>query len=227
MNMKLSVLCWNIQKKSLTPKFQHVFERLLERHPSDLIALQETRLSHGHMPFHFQHFSHALSCNIMRDRHCFGVMTLSRLPLLVSHPYLSEAKEVGIATRKSAVLTTHRLPDGRSVSLLNLHVINFVPYTLFAKELHRLGEFLSKAEQTHLIVAGDFNTWNPKRQKKLKEMMEAFGLKKVVPENEKKIKSILGEPLDHIYCRGMEVRHALVIDTPVSDHNPIYALFNV
>ncbi|WP_300366426.1 endonuclease/exonuclease/phosphatase family protein [Hydrogenimonas sp.] len=225
--MQLSLLCWNIQKRSLTPTFRHVFERLLEHHSCDLIALQEIRLPHGHMPIHFQHFSHALSCNIMRDSHCFGVMTLSRLPLLASHSYLSKAKEVGVATRKSAVLTQHRLPDGRTLSLLNLHVINFVPYALFAKELHRIGTFLSKAEQDHLIIAGDFNTWNPKRQTRLQAMMEEFGLEKVVPDNEKKIKSILGEPLDHIYCRGMDVKHALVIDTPVSDHNPIVATFTV
>ena len=225
--MKLSILCWNIQKRSLTPSFRHVFERLMETHPCDLLALQEIRLPHGNMPLHFQHFSHALSCNIVWKRDCFGVMTLSRLPILASHPYLSKVKEIGIATRKSAVLTHHRLPDGRMLSLLNLHVINFVPYILFEKELRRLGEFLSNAEHSRLIVAGDFNTWNPKRQRRLQKMMKTFGLEKVVPENEKGIKSILGEPLDHIYCREMQIRRALVIDTPVSDHNPIFAEFEL
>ncbi|OQX72401.1 MAG: hypothetical protein B6D59_08590 [Campylobacteraceae bacterium 4484_4] len=115
--MEISLLCWNIQKRSMTKKFQHVFENLLERHPSHIVAIQEVRLPHhGHMPHFFKAFSHALSCNIVRNRECFGVMTLSRYPLLASEPYLSQMKEIGFATRKSAVLTKHLLPNGKTLA---------------------------------------------------------------------------------------------------------------
>jgi len=225
--MRFSLLCWNIQKRSLTPRFQYVFEQLLESYRSDIVALQEVRLSHGHIPSPFKAFTHALSCNIVRNRHCCGVMTLSRFPLIDSTPYLSKTKEIGIATRKSALLTRHRLPDGAPLSLLNLHAINFVPYGLFAKEIERIAGLIAGVEDEALIVAGDFNTWSGKRQKRLNEVMAGFGLQKVRLENEKSIKSILGSPLDHIYCRSLRTKHAHVVDTPVSDHNPIAAEFEL
>ena len=226
--MEISLLCWNIQKRSMTKKFQHVFENLLERHPSHIVAIQEVRLPHqGHMPHLFKAFSHALSCNIVRNRECFGVMTLSRYPLLASEPYLSQMKEIGFATRKSAVLTKHLLPNGKTLALLNVHAINFVPYRLFERELERLSLLLAKSEERYLIVAGDFNTWSEKRQRLLCRLMRMHRLKKAKLQNASDIKSILGKPLDHIYYRGLRLEHALVIDTPVSDHNPIHALFSV
>jgi len=225
--MRLSILCWNIQKRSLTPAFRHVFEHLLEAYGAHIVAIQEVRLPHGHMPACFKPFSHALSCNIVRSRECYGVMTLSRYPLLTARPYLSKTREVGVATRKSAVLTIHHLPDGERLAVLNVHAINFVPYTLFERELERLAGLLSEVGEKRLIVAGDFNTWNGKRQGLLEHAMRDFGLEKAEPENGKTIKSILGKPLDHIYYRGLRLERATVVDTPVSDHNPIHALFSV
>jgi endonuclease/exonuclease/phosphatase (EEP) superfamily protein YafD len=58
-------------------------------------------------------------------------------------------------------------------------------------------------------------------------MMERFGLHRALPKNEKMIKSVLGQPLDHVYYRGLTLTDALVIDTPVSDHNPIFTKFLV
>ncbi|WP_457592854.1 endonuclease/exonuclease/phosphatase family protein [Hydrogenimonas sp.] len=218
--------CWNIQKRSLSTEFQREFLHLLKLYPSSLIALQEVKISESCIPGHFQNFFHALSCNFVRNRHRFGVMTLSSLEFTVHTHFTTHVREAGIATKKSALLTRHTLDNGSTLALLNLHAINFVPHRLFVRELTRITELIGSVEESSLIVAGDFNTWSQKRQKSLEEMTRRFGLKRVVPENEKDIKSILGRPLDHIYYRGLKPESAQVIDTPVSDHNPIYARFS-
>ncbi len=218
-------LCWNIQKRSLSSEFQREFLHLLKQYPSQLIALQEVKISESGTPGHFEHLFNALSCNFVRNRHRFGVMTLSNLEFSVHTHFKTKAKELGVATKKSALLTRHTLHDGSALALLNLHAINFVPHRLFVMELKRVTELIESVEERSLIVAGDFNTWSRKRQLSLEEAMRRYGLKRVVPANEKDIKSVLGRPLDHIYYRGLKAESAVVIDTPISDHNPIYARF--
>ncbi len=219
-------LCWNIQKRSLSAEFQREFSRLLKIYPSDLIALQEVKIPETGIPGHFEHFGHALSCNFVHNRHRFGVMTLSKLPFLTRTLFTTKIREAGIATKKSALLSRHTLYGCKSLALLNLHAINFVPHRLFAKELGRITELIESVEEESFIVAGDFNTWSPKRQKSIEKVTESSGLIRLRPENEKEIKSILGMPLDHIYYRGLRPVLSTVIDTPVSDHNPIYVRFS-
>ncbi len=221
------LLCWNIQKSSLTPEFQKEFLHLLQNYSSDLVALQEVKLPQGAIPGYFQHFWHALSPNFKRVRHRFGVMTLSTLPIVGHTPLKTVTREAGIATRKSALLTSHDLPDGTRVALLNIHAINFVPYRLFAKELNRIMELIERVEERRFIVAGDFNTWSRKRERLLESAIESFGLKSLEPENRKLRKSIMGVALDRIYYRGLDAASASVIETPISDHNPIYASFSI
>ncbi len=198
---------------------------LLKLYPSDLIALQEVKIANTGIPNHFQHFSHALSCNFTSNRHHFGVMTLSRFPFMTHTVFTTKVREAGIATKKSALLSRHLLQNGEKLALLNLHAINFVPHRLFVKELDRITKLIESTEEERFIVAGDFNTWSKKRQESIKKITEASGLVRLLPDNENEIKSILGMPLDHIYYRGLEPASALVIDTPVSDHNPIYVRF--
>ncbi len=219
-------LCWNIQKRSLSTEFQREFSHLLMNYPSELIALQEVKISESGMPGHFQNFCCALSCNFVRNRHHFGVMTLSKLPILTQTLFRTKVREAGIATKKSALLSLHALHGGKKLALLNLHAINFVPYRLFEKELGRITELIESVEEESFIVAGDFNTWSRKRQESIEELTERSGLKRLLPENGKEIKSILGRPLDHIYYRGLRPISSMVIDSPVSDHNPIYARFS-
>ncbi|WP_456404119.1 endonuclease/exonuclease/phosphatase family protein [Hydrogenimonas sp.] len=220
-------LCWNIQKRSLAEEFRREFLHLLKHYPSDIIALQEVKIPETGAPGHFQPFSRALSCNFVRNRHHFGVMTLSKLPLTTHSPFTTKVREAVIATKKSALLSRHTLPGGETLALLNLHAINFVPHRLFVRELTRISEWIGSIEERYALVAGDFNTWSRKRQISLDGVMREHGLERLMPENEKSIKSILGMPLDHIYYRGLTPLAASVIDTPISDHNPIYARFSV
>lgn len=219
-------MCWNIQKRSLRAEFQREFSHLLKIYPSDLIALQEVKIAETGVPAHFEHFGHALSCNFVRNRHMFGVMTLSKLPIAEKRAFTTMVREAGVATKKSALLSLHKLDGGRNLALLNLHAINFVPHRLFAKELDRITELIESVKEESFIVAGDFNAWSPKRQKSIEKAMESSELIRLRPENESGIKSVLGMPLDQIYYRGLRPLLSMVIETPISDHNPIYARFS-
>ena len=222
-----SLLCWNVQKKSLDPEFLGHFEALLLHHPADIVALQEAKIAEGgRLPAPLGGYHVATSCNIRLPRWRFGVMTLSRLPMSAGHRYLSTTREAGFATRKSALLTRHTV-GGRTVTLLNLHAINFVPHRLFVRELERIAHFLGPLQSERLVVAGDFNTWSRKRQSHLEEVMALFGLVRVRLQNAQRIKAVLGKPLDHVYCRGLEATKAQVVETPVSDHNPIWVEFSL
>lgn len=220
------MLCWNVQKRTLTASFQQAFAELEERFPTDIWLLQEMRMDHGRLPPGFGHLHHARSCNIRRKTLCYGVATFSTLPIEASTPYLSQVRELGVATRKSALLTLHRLGNER-VAVLNLHVINFVPYRLFERELDRLCGFLRQHEKERIVVAGDFNTWSPKRRKRLEEAMRREGMERAEPVDERYVKRVLGAPLDHIYYRNLELVEAFAVSVPVSDHNPIWAKFRL
>ena len=223
---EFAVLCWNVQKRTLTARFQHAFAELAERFPADIWLLQEMRMDHGRIPPGFGHLHHARSCNIHRRRLCYGVATFSTLPIETSLPYLSRVRELGVATRKSALLTLHRLGEGR-VAVLNLHVVNFVPYRLFEEELERLCQLLHRHAKVPFVVAGDFNTWSPKRQKRLAEVMAREGMRRAEPEDARQVKRVLGGPLDHVYYRSLELLEARAVAVPVSDHNPIWAKFRL
>ncbi|WP_353661444.1 endonuclease/exonuclease/phosphatase family protein [Hydrogenimonas sp. SS33] len=223
--MKLSLLCWNVQKRTLSARFRHILADLDRHYPTDLWMLQEVRLRQGR-PFPFpDHLERAQSCNIRGLQNCFGVATLSRFPIEKAESYLSDARELGFATRKSALLTAHRLPDGTTLQTLNVHAINFVPYRLFEKEMDRLEKLLEKMSSGRLVVGGDFNTWSPRRQKRLREMMGHYGLAKAEPREEHLVKSFLGRPLDQLFYRGLTFLDAVAIDISLSDHNPIHFRF--
>jgi endonuclease/exonuclease/phosphatase (EEP) superfamily protein YafD len=227
MRESFTLLCWNVQKKSGGERFRRIFEELWLRYRFDVAALQEARVAEGgRLPLPFDGFGSAASCNLRLPGRRFGVATLSRLPMPDSHRYLSLVREAGVATRKSALLTVHDI-GGERVTLLNIHAVNFVPYRLFAKELARIADFLSPLQSDRLVVAGDFNTWSAKRQSALERMMGSFGLRRVEPGNARHVKRVLGEPLDHVYARGLRVAYAEALDVPLSDHNPIVVRFQL
>ncbi|BDY13234.1 endonuclease/exonuclease/phosphatase family protein [Hydrogenimonas cancrithermarum] len=223
----LHIVSWNVQKRTLSASFYHTFEALVKSCPADLLLFQEARMPHDRLPTPLRGYFHAMGSNFARFRHRFGVLTLSHMEPIETYSYHSKVRELGFATRKSALLTRYRLAGDETLSLLNIHAINFVPYRLFARELDAISHLLDDVVETRLVVAGDFNTWSPKRRAYLEEVMARHSLHHVHPRHARAVKSVLGEPLDHIFYRGIVLMDAFVLETPVSDHNPICAKFRV
>ena len=83
-------------------------------------------------------------------------------------------------------------------------------------------DYLTKFEHTPVIVAGDFNNWNKKRNTLIHEFCETLGLTQATFEEDKHIKRFAKHPLDLILYRNLKCDYALAVDSQqISDHNPL------
>ncbi len=219
-----SLLCWNIHKENMDPHFHPKLHKLLLGHPSDFLLFQEYKMP-KHQPHDLKAFSYAMAANIETRHHIYGLLTASMSSFDARKTALTHQKEFFISTRKSILLTSHTFSDGEILHMVNMHGINFVSSKVFSKELEKT-EALLKEYSGALILSGDFNNWNKKRIKALEEFQETLSLQRAVIEEEHHIKQVFSKPIDHIFYRGLKLVHAKAIDTKkVSDHNPIYAIF--
>ncbi|MEA1880119.1 MAG: hypothetical protein U9N11_05710 [Campylobacterota bacterium] len=115
--------------------------------------------------------------------------------------------------------------DGTPLLILNVHAINFRENQGYNRELER---FLNLIQQHKgaMIVAGDFNTWNKVRMERLHIVRKKLKLYSVPFQKDDPIKSFMGNHLDFIFYRGLELQEYSSEKVPLlSDHNPLYATF--
>ena len=224
---EFGILCWNIHKENLRTPFEALIHQLSLHYPSNLMLFQEVKTSLQH-PFRVSGYSFAFSANIQTRKHLYGVMTLGRTSFEKITPLLTQNREAaGIATHKSLLITTHKLPNQESLLVVNVHAINFVPLRIFLSELHRLKTNLETFKGA-MVLAGDFNNWNKKRRWHLEHFCAELSLQKAEMKDEHHIKRINFQHLDHIFYRGLKLVDATAINTgKFSDHNPIYAKFSL
>ena len=190
------------------------------------MLLQEAKYT-KQVPFELHEFSYALASNIETSKHLYGVMTAARIKFETVETKLTTKREVGVMTHKSQLITKHRLPNGQTLHIVNIHAINFVSAKLFIHEMEMIKEKVKQIEGP-VIIGGDFNNWTDKRAHLIEEYREELGFKQAEIIEKRHIKHLFAKPLDHIFYRGITLLHAEAIDTGrVSDHNPIYATFSV
>ncbi len=127
---------------------------------------------------------------------------------------------------KSALITYYPLSNGQLLAVANIHAINFsLSLTQYRHQLSQLVVQLKK-HNGPIIFAGDFNSWSSERLKQLDKLKEQLNLKEVKYQNDQLRKRfITGDPLDHVFYRGLFVISAVVQPTKASDHNPILVSF--
>ncbi len=217
---RFSLLCWNVHKEMGTPAFDRTFCALRRRYDPDLWLLQEAPFT-PYAPHCLETYDYALAFNLKRH----GVLSAARCRFETAEAVRTRRRELRIATRKSFLITRHRLQNGAMLTAVNLHAINFVSAAVFADEILRLYERLRTVEGP-LIVAGDFNTWSTKRLRSLDEFAAHLSLKQAAVHDAHHIKRMLFKPLDHLFYRGLTLLDARAVDTQqVSDHNPLIASF--
>jgi endonuclease/exonuclease/phosphatase (EEP) superfamily protein YafD len=74
------------------------------------------------------------------------------------------------------------------------------------------------------VVAGDFNSWSAGRMQVVDNMVAALSLHALVYTNHNRT-IVLGNPIDHIFYRGLEPIAHQVQSVSSSDHNPIEVTF--
>ncbi len=219
------VLCWNVYKKNSNhPKFKTFLQNKVEKEVVDIILFQEANFCNDKQ-FELPDFSYNAAANLEFKNKFYGVLTASRVESVNVKAYLSKARESIFGSHKSLLLSSYSFGDGITLLILNVHAINFRENKIYNKEIER---FIALIE-THkgpMILAGDFNSWNSSRMKKLKKVTEKLSLQSVRFEEIDKVKSFMGKTLDFIFYRELELVESKVVDEHrLSDHNPLFAKF--
>lgn len=145
-----------------------------------------------------------------------GVANGARVRPLREQAMLSDAKEPLANTPKAVLLSEFAVENSEKTLLVaNIHSINFVSLDSYRSQIHQLLEKIL-LHQGPLIVAGDFNTWDPERMKYLRTVFNNFKLRKVATPT----KGLLS--LDHIFVRGLKPEFVFNLNhVDSSDHAPL------
>jgi len=219
------VLCWNVYKKNTKlPGFQPFLQKLIQEQKIDFLLFQEANFKDDEK-FILSDFAFDAAANLEFRGEFYGVLSASRVESKEAQAYLSEGRESLVGPYKSLLSSSYPFDDGSKLLILNVHAINFRENKRYYKELERFLE-LMKSHDGPMIIAGDFNSWNKNRLSKLHKIREELGLNVVPFEQIDEVKSFMGNHLDFIFYRGMELLEFTVKqDHGLSDHNPLFARF--
>lgn len=150
-----------------------------------------------------------------------GVLTGSRASPLRTAFVASKTREPFLRTPKMTLLCEYALPQSSErLLVVNVHGLNFAGYSRgFARQIHQLDKAM-KGHSGPLILAGDFNTWNNKRQRILDDLARRHGA--TPPAWGPGRQSAFGHALDHVYVRGLTIERAdILTNIESSDHPPL------
>lgn len=154
-----------------------------------------------------------------------GVMTLSAAEPLTSCSLVSF--EPWLRTPKATMITEYGLTDtDQSLLVVNIHAINFTFSNKDFREQVRRALSVISEHPGPVLLSGDFNTWHWRQWKILGEMANSHGLRTLNYDEDHR-KRVFGQPLDHIYVRGLRVIDATSFRVDSSDHNPMSATLSL
>ncbi len=188
---------------------------------SHLLLLQESELGQARRLLSEQRYwQQAIAFS--RQQRQFGVLTASSVPMAPG--CLSQIDEPLIEVPKTVLIHRFRLANGQPLTLLNLHNVNLSTDSAFEAQLQRLHQLLDGVPGA-LIAGGDFNSWNPNRQRQLSVWAASLGLLEVQFHRDQRSR-FMGQPLDHLFYRGVEVEAADVRRSRSSDHHALQVTFS-
>lgn len=213
---------WNIHKEE-HPSWEADFARVSAG--ADLLLLQEARNTDSlRRGLGDRRYRWTLNAAFQYQGEDTGVLTAagaraeSWCSLRTAEPWLR--------IPKTALVARYRLANGELLSVVNVHGINFALGTReFRAQLEALRERLARHDGP-VIVAGDFNTWSEERHEIVATMARELGLTAVSYEQDKRSR-FLGEPVDHVYYRGLRAEPAQVVTVSSSDHHAVRVAFRV
>ena len=220
---ELRVLSWNIHKNA-DPGWSVDLARFAA--DSDLLLLQEAALTAElRTALARAGFDALLAGSFTLNGHETGVLNAARVP--PARACVQRRFEPLLQLPKSALIARYRMHGtADTIAVANVHAINFV-LTLsdYRAQLEAVARELA-GHRGPMIVAGDFNTWNPSRLEAVDEVMRGLELEPVLPRVDTRTR-FLGRQVDYVFVRGLEVVHAAAPDVRSSDHNPVQATLRV
>ena len=210
------LLVWNLHKGQ-DAGWQEALNRLAQGR--DILLLQEVLNTQGLAAQYSLRFPTALYASAFAylQQHS-GVEILSQF---APHFYCAGSKsEPWIRIPKVGAAMSLPLPNGQALLLVNVHLINFeINPTSYEEQLRTLMQLISQ-HQGPLVLSGDFNSWNGYRAQIIRKVINEFDLEEVSFAQDHRLR-FLGNPLDHIFVRGLNVLNATTEPTESSDHAPL------
>ena len=221
----ISILNWNVHKENHSLRWLNEFNHILNHYNPDIALFQEyKKVNSKSILTHNINFGYNYLPNISLGGNDFGLMSASKIDSNSCIGLLSSSVEPIIKTPKLTLLTRYKIEDSKIFTIINCHLINFVRFEAFKKEIQNI-EQLIKNSSGALILAGDFNTWSKKRFDLLNQICLNLGLKRVAFD-ENRTKKLLKRDLDHIFYRDLILNEfELLKDIKSSDHLPQLARF--
>lgn len=223
---ELKILVWNIFKGVKHPLFEK-FPMISGNY--DMVLLQEAYTTPEMLTmFSKTPFRYTLAGSyIYRPQNVVtGVATGFNVEPLKEVPLRSKYNEPIVDAPQMCLASYYQLSSGKTLLVLNVHAINFVPSEHLFDQLEQLRKHIS-GHQGPVILAGDFNTWDEKKTKYLKRIAKILSLAPVTFKDDHR-KTFRGYPLDHVYFRGLDLITAKTFEMKeYSDHNPIEATFGI
>ena len=213
------VLSWNLHKND-DPGWDADLARFAAQ--SDLLLIQEALLTPE-------------LTRVVRDAGYDGLLAgsftlkgretgvLSAARVAPASACVQRAFEPLLRLPKAAAITRYEIGAvDQTLAVANVHAINF---TLglgdYRAQLQAVAQELAD-HRGPMIVAGDFNSWSASRVEVLAEVMRSLGLAEVLPETDTRSR-FMGQQLDHVYVRGLDVVNVAAPQVQSSDHNPVLA----
>ena len=218
----IRVVNWNIRKRR-HPDLRGDLDALAAE--KDLVLIQEASLREDTIVDNdaTRHWSFAPGYRIGGE--ITGTMTLSSVAPLTQCSLV--VLEPLLRTPKTTSVTEYAMLDSsETLVVVNVHAVNL---TLGLEAFRQQFEYVATILASHdgpVILSGDFNTWRQERTRIVDDLTASLGLEAVAFANDHRVR-FLGQPLDHIYVRGLR---AAAADTEVvrsSDHNPMSVVLSV
>lgn len=213
----IRVVTWNIHKEA-DAGWSDELAGLAQR--NDVLLLQEVSLT-GELQdvLRGAGLRWILASSFIRDETDIGVLTASRTVPIAS--CTQRADEPLARIPKSVVITWLRVAGTQeTLAVANVHAINFtLTLDAYRAQIDTLAGILA-LHAGPMILGGDLNTWSDARSALLREVAARLDLREVTYTDDRR-SLFLGQRVDHLFVRGVEVATTRVSATKASDHNPV------
>jgi endonuclease/exonuclease/phosphatase (EEP) superfamily protein YafD len=219
----LRVLSWNLHKND-DPGWATDLARFAA--DSDLLLIQEAALTAGlQRVLQDAGFDWLLASSFTLNGHETGVLNAARVR--PASACVQRFFEPLLQLPKSALIARYEIRGAtEGLAVANVHSINFtLGLDGYRAQLEAIALELA-GHRGPVIVAGDFNSWSPTRLEVVHDVMRRMGLVSVLPQVDTRSR-FLGQFVDYIFVRDLEVVHAQAPEVESSDHNPVLATLRV
>jgi endonuclease/exonuclease/phosphatase (EEP) superfamily protein YafD len=212
----IRLVSWNVQKNRHL-NWQRDFLSLTG--DKDLVLVQELSLREDSINAMDGSRHWSFAAGYQKPGAISGVLTMSRSKPIVQCSFVNF--EPLLRTPKATSITEYGLTaTDETLVVVNIHAVNFsMGMGAFKRQFDQVREVLASHDGP-IIVSGDFNTWRKRRNDIVAGMAEELGLISLEFAEDYRV-TVFGNPLDHIYVRGLSPLDSTTEIVKSSDHNPM------